>query len=367
MNGKKVLFVGFKHQRRDSILIGGGIANQRMLQMLQKLFGTDGVEEEYILDEERGRPLWSYGMAVALFPLNYHNGLTPQKVKRIVGRAQGYDYVFLSSSVLGIIAKKLRKSGYKGRIITHYHNVESIYYDAQMPRLLPGRKVVVNCAAHNDEYGCRYSDIVITLSRRDADYLARHYHRRADAIIGIAMDDHFQPVDTTVLTSRRPRCLFLGAYSVPNNEGVLFFVRQVMPHVDVEFTVVGRGMSRLQQENECMKNVNVVSDAPDLRPYIEAADFMILPVFAGSGMKVKTCESLMYGKNILGSDESFEGYELDASLVGGRCNTAEEYIERLQHFSCHPVPRFNAYSRSVYLKNHTEEAQNQIMQELFLV
>ena len=102
------------------------------------------------------------------------------------------------------------------------------------------------------------------------------------------MDDHFQPVDTTVLTSRRPRCLFLGAYSVPNNEGVLFFVRQVMPHVDVEFTVVGRGMSRLQQENECMKNVNVVSDAPDLRPYIEAADFMILPVFAGSGMKVKT-------------------------------------------------------------------------------
>ena len=28
-------------------------------------------------------------------------------------------------------------------------------------------------------------------------------------------------------------------------------------------------------------------------------------------MKVKTCEALMYGKNILGTTETFEGYELD--------------------------------------------------------
>ena len=363
---KRVLFVGFKHQQQSSILIGGGIANQRMIHTLQKLFGTDNVEQTYILDEEKGRPLWSYGLAVALFPFNYHNGITPQKVKRIVGLAQSYDYVFLSSSVLGILAKKLRESGYKGIVITHYHNVESIYYDAQMPRWLPGRQVVVNCAARNDEYGCRYSDFVVTLSQRDANYLNKHYHRQADAIIGIAMDDQFQPVDTSVLTNHRPHCLFLGAYSVPNNEGVLFFVQQVMPHVDVEFTVIGRGMSRLKKENECMSEIEVVSDAPDLRPFIEAADFMILPVFAGSGIKVKTCESLMYGKNILGSDESFEGYDLDASKVGGRCNTAEEYIERLNYFISNPVPRFNAYSRSIYLKNHTEESQNAVIKSLFL-
>ena len=47
-------------------------------------------------------------------------------------------------------------------------------------------------------------------------------------------------------------------------------------------------------------------------------------VETGSGMKVKTCEALMYGKNILGTDEAFEGYELDTARVGGRCNNAED-------------------------------------------
>ena len=360
----KVLYIGFKRQQ-ESILVGGGIANQRCLRTLQGLFGEDNVGQTYILDEARKRPLWSYALAVCLFPFNYHNGLTPSKVARIVKEAQGYDYVFLTTSVLGIIAKKLRQSGYRGKIITHYHNVESIYYDAQMPRWLPGRQIVVRCAARNDEYGCRNSDKIITLSRRDSNYFMKHYGRSADAIIGIAMPDKFLPVDESVMTAKKPKCLFLGAYSIPNNEGVLFFVEQVLPHVDVEFKVVGKDMGRLKQEHASMKDIEVVSDAPDLRPHIEEADFMILPVFAGSGMKVKTCESLMYGKNILGSDESFEGYAVDAERVGGRCNTAEEYISRLRHFIQHPVPRFNRYSRDCFLKKYSEESSRAVFCSVF--
>jgi hypothetical protein len=83
---------------------------------------------------------------------------------------------------------------------------------------------------------------------------------------------------------------------------------------------------------------------------------MILPVFAGSGMKIKTCESLMYGKNILGSDESFEGYQIDPERIGGLCNTAEEYIDRIRHLVMSPIPKFNSYAREIFLKNHSEES-----------
>ena len=41
-------------------------------------------------------------------------------------------------------------------------------------------------------------------------------------------------------------------------------------------------------------------------------------------MKVKTCEALMFGKNIIGTKEAFEGYELDYQKVGAMCNTKEE-------------------------------------------
>lgn len=361
---RRVLYIGFKKQV-NSILIGGGVANMRCLRALNDIFGTDNVCERYILDETVKRSLWSYAHAICLFPFDYHNGLTPKKVKELVDEAQNFDYVFLSTSVIAIIAKKLKENGYQGKIITHYHNVESIYYDAQVPRWLPGRQVVVRCAAHNDKYGCKYSDKVLTLSQRDSNYFEKHYGRKADAVISVAMEDKFQPVDGTIMTGKRPKCLFLGAYSIPNNEGVLFFVQKVLPHVDVEFKVVGRGMGRLKEENECMKNIEVVNDAPDLRPYIEEADFMILPVFSGSGMKIKTCESLMYGKNIIGSDESFEGYDVDTEKVGGLCNTPEDYINRINYFIQHPVPRLNKYSRECYLSKFSEESSQNVFRRVF--
>lgn len=361
---RTVLFVGFK--RHSSILIGGGIANQRCMKALRTLFGPENVGEHYILDEAEGRSLLSYAYAVPLFLFDYHNGLTPKKVRQIVTKAKGYDYVFLSTSVIGLIAKKLKEDGYQGKIITHYHNVESIYYDAQMPRWLPGRQVVVRSAAHNDEYGCKYSDKVLTLSQRDSDYLKKKYGRGADIICSVAMEDKFQPVDKHTLTGQQPTCLFIGAYSKPNNDGVLFFVNEVMPHVNVRFRVVGRNMRQLKDEHKCMKDIEVVSDALDLRPYFEDADFMILPIFSGSGMKIKTCESLMYGKNILGSDESFEGYTLDTDKVGGRCNTAAEYINRINQFAAQPIPKFNSYSRDIFLKYHSAERYNADLSTVFV-
>lgn len=351
---QRILFIGFKKQV-NSILIGGGVGNLKCLRALKEVFGESNVCERYVLDEAEKRTVWDYVKAVCLFPFDYHNGLTPKKIKSIVEEANNFEYVFINTSVIAIIAKKLKENGYQGIIITHYHNVESIYYDAQMPRWLPGRQIVVRCAAHNDEYGCKYSDKVITLSQRDTIYLEKHYGRRADAIIGVSMEDKFHPVDETILTGKRPLCLFIGAYSLPNNKGVLFFVQKVLPHVDVEFKVVGKDMGKLKKENACMKDIEVISDAPDLRPYFEEADFMILPVFDGSGMKIKTCESLMYGKNIIGSDETFEGYDLDAEKAGGRCNSAQEYIDCIKRYAASPTTRFNAYSRNIFLTQCSEK------------
>ena len=88
----------------------------------------------------------------------------------------------------------------------------------------------------------------------------------------------------------------------------------------------------------------------------EQADIMVLPIFKGSGMKVKTCDSLMYGKNIVATPEAWEGYELDCSRAGGNCETAQQFIDCINGFSANPRPRFNAYSRHVFLEKYSEES-----------
>lgn len=362
---KRALFVVFK--KYNTILEGGGIANERNIAMARRILGEDNVTVIYIHDESRKRSLWNLALSALCFPFGYFNGLLPWKVKSIVATAKAYDYVFISTSIFGILAKALKESGYGGTVIAHLHNIESIYYDSLLSKRLPGRSLVIGCAEKNDGYCCKYADKVLTLNTRDSDILSRLYGRRADVILPIAMSDRCGKItfDKEERISKRPVCLFLGSYFTANNEGITWFVKNVLPHVDIELRIVGKGMAKLKDYDSCFRDIPIVSDVPDLTPYYMSADFMILPIFSGSGMKVKTCEALMFGKNILGTDEAFEGYDIDTDRVGARCNTAEEFIHSIQQLTEKAIPRFNSYSRCIYEQQYSEDASVKRFEKIF--
>ncbi len=362
---KRALYVTFK--KYNGILDGGGMANLRNLTMARRGLGADCVDTVYLHDDSKKRSLWNLFVSALCFPFGYFNGMIPSKVAEIADKAMAYDYVFISTTVLGVLAKELRKRNYRGTIIAHFHNVESVYYDSQLPKRMPLRSLIIGCAAKNDEYCCRYADTILTLNRRDSDILYRMYGRKADIFAPIALEDKCATTefDLKATTGRRPLCLFLGSYFAANAEGITWFVKNVLPHVDIDLKIVGRGMARLKEDNDCFRDIEIVSDAPDLAPYFLSADFMILPIFSGSGMKVKTCESLMYGKNILGTDEAFEGYTLDAARVGGCCNTADDFIQCLQRYAANPLPRFNSYSRKVYEESYSDTSSLSVFRKAF--
>ena len=355
----KLLFIWYK--RSKGILEGGGQCSMRNYKMLREILGEHNVDSYYIHDEFKKKSIFDYLRGVLLFPLNYFYGLSPRRVKEIVNIAQSYDYVFIDRSVFGIIAKALKELNYQGKVITHFHNVETIYFDAIIPRYLPGRRILLNAVDKNDAYSCQYSDEIIVLNQRDELILRKKYSSvRHITRIPIALPDRGDAIQpTTGLTRKQPICLFLGSYFAPNNQGILWFVEHVLPHVNIHMKIVGRGMSKLQEESPALREIEVVSDAPDLLPYLQDADIVVLPIFSGSGMKVKTCESLMYGKNIVGTPEAFEGYDIDYSLIGGNCKTAEEFIDCIQNFTHNPRPRFNDYARQTYLQKYSLSAIKQ--------
>lgn len=362
---KRALFIIFK--KYNGILEGGGMANQRNLTMAQQILGTENVDTIYIHDESKKRSLANIFLSAVCMPFGYYNGLLPHKVKEIIKKTEDYDYVFLSTSLFGIIAKELKAANYKGTVIAHFHNVESLYYESSLSKKLPFRQIIIRCAAKNDSYCCQYADKVLTLNRRDSDILQNMYGRGADILVPIALADKCNNItfDQDSKTSDKPLCLFLGSFFAANVEGILWFIKNVLPHVNIRLQIVGKGMSKLKENSDILENIEIISDAPDLAPYFLSADFMILPIFSGSGMKVKTCESLMYGKNILGTDEAFEGYSLDTDKVGGRCNTAEDFIKCIKHFAEHPVRRFNQYSRLTYEEYYSENSSLKTFQAVF--
>lgn len=352
---KKVFFITYK--KSANILEGGGQGAKKNYDMICAEVGPENVTCYYVHDENKKAGLLDYVCGAFFTLFNYYYGLTPKRVKEIVRLSHNYDEVFIDRTLFGIIAKKLKESGYKGKIISYFHNVEKLYFDAKLPSKLPFRNIMIRCADVNDRYCCDYSDIIVTLNERDRNVIAESYGRKADYLVPVALPDRLgEEPGKNIMTSSTPLCLFLGAYFGPNNEGILWFVENVLPKVNIRMRIVGKGMAKLKAENDILKDIEVLSDVPDLAPYLNEADVMVLPIFSGSGMKVKTCESFMYGKNVIATSEAFEGYEVDYDKVGGKCDTADEFVRKLKEFESSPRPRFNVYSRQMYLEKYSNEA-----------
>lgn len=363
----KLLFIWYK--RSKGILEGGGQGSLKSFRLCQSAFGEENIDSYYIHDEYVAKKPMDYVRALWYFPAGYYYGLTPKRVDEIVDLAKKYDAVWIDRSIFGIVAKRLKEAHYQGKIYVHFHNVEKLYFDeAKLPKWLPGRRIVLKCVEKNERWCIEYVDKVIALNERDSRILETLYGRKMDFLLPVALEDKNPKADLKALTNKKLKCLSVGAYFAPNNEGILWFVKNVLPKVEVEYKIVGKGMGQLKKdEPELLKDIEVVPDAPSLAPYLEEADVMILPIFAGSGMKVKTCECLMYGKNIFGTNETFEGYEVDYKKVGGLCNTAEEFVEALQDMASNPRPRWNSYSRKVFEEKYSLQAQiirfKQLIQE----
>lgn len=352
---KRMLFIWYK--RPNAIPEGGGQCSLRNYNAMCRLLESGHVDSLYIHDDDRKRPLSAYLRFLLYMPAGYYFGLYPKRVKQIVGQAMCYDYVFIDRSVFGILAKRLKEAGYKGRIITHFHNVETVYFDARLPKVMPLRRLFMRCVDANDRYACRYADTILTLNQRDENLLRTKYQLQQSIQIPIALADKYNgEADTAATIHKQPHCLFIGSYFPANTEGIIWFVHNVLSKVDLQLTIVGKGMDRLRQEIPSSLSVCIESDVPNLAPFIESADIVVLPIFSGSGMKVKTCEALMYGKNIVGTTEAFEGYAVDYDRVGGLCNTAEEFLQTISRLAKDAFPRFNAYSRQMYLDHYSDQA-----------
>lgn len=351
----KILIVRYK--KTQSVFEGGEMASNNNYRSICQVVGAEQVETYYIHDESRRRTLMDYARGVFWFPFGYYFGLTPRRLRAIVQKAQGFDAVFVDRSVFGIVAKRLKESGYAGRVVGFYHNVEVLYFAAKYAHNALARRVVCRCADKNDRWTALHCDRTIALNERDDRELQRRYGRKADLRVPISLADRYADAQPSeALTREKPLCMFLGAYFPANVEGIEWFVREVKPQVDVQVRIVGKGMEKLKDAPWLTPDIEVVANAPDLRPLFEEADIMVLPIFKGSGMKVKTCESLMYGKHIIGTQEAWEGYELDYGRAGARCESATEFVEALHQYQRQPRPRYNAYSRQVFLEKYSESS-----------
>ncbi|HEX6707048.1 MAG TPA: glycosyltransferase [Albitalea sp.] len=109
-------------------------------------------------------------------------------------------------------------------------------------------------------------------------------------------------------------CIFVGTFvHRVNREGVLHFVQRCWPAIQravpgATFRVVGSGgWQAMQAELERHPGVQVVGAVPSMADEYRAAAFAVVPLFEGSGTKIKVLESLLFGRTLVAHAHAVRG------------------------------------------------------------
>jgi polysaccharide biosynthesis protein PslH len=163
----------------------------------------------------------------------------------------------------------------------------------------------------------RRFDLVLAVSDTDRRTLLQAYGplRNAVHVVPTGVDTrYFGDVTGPV----RPRhMVFTGSMDwLPNEDGMLYFVRDVLPLVrreepDATVAIVGRTPTPAIVKLGSEHGVEVTGRVDDVRPHMAAGAVYIVPLRIGGGTRLKIFEAMAMGKPVVSTSVGAEGLPVE--------------------------------------------------------
>jgi glycosyltransferase involved in cell wall biosynthesis len=120
----------------------------------------------------------------------------------------------------------------------------------------------------------------------------------------------------------------------PNQEGIKWFLENVWSRIieqnaTLQFNLAGKRMPQwLKEWNQ--KNVNIIGEVDDALEFIQENDVMVVPLFVGSGMRIKIIEGMAIGKPVIATKIAAEGicYKNGFDIV--IADTIDEFVSQAE-------------------------------------
>lgn len=326
---------------------GGVIEARRHYNLLTKILGQDSVYTVIIANnckrnqaQDNRKYVWQkrsqWSVVYNCLCLRVEMGKRIEEEVAEYINSLDIDAVFFEASFWWGVEKRLKP---EIKTILFMHNIEKNYaWNRVIHKSVLTLPRFFACW-YNETRMIKYSDQILCLNERDRMLIRKSYQRDVDLVLPISFEDRFLSENDGDVPQDGKNLLFVGSNFPPNYQGIVWFVKNVMPKVDGILSIVGKGMERCREELEC-KNVRVVGTVDDTAPFYEQANLVVMPIFWGDGMKVKTAEAMMYGKTIVATKEALEGYETESVEGIFECNTKEDFVATI-----HNVLREQKFSR----------------------
>lgn len=249
-----------------------------------------------------------------------------------------YEGVYLDFTKLFFVAKEAAKHDIP--IIVRVHNIERDYYhDLMMHSHSPlgAMKYIVQRQWERRTLNLAAATLFLTKDdqNRASDLYGLRDWNQNCVIIPVAVDcgrtDSSGPTVDGAL-----RILYTGSlWSEHNHDGILWFINNVWPRIGhfCELTIAGANPSpKLINEIRYQRGITLVANPSDVDVSFLESHMYILPVFWGSGMKVRIAQALSYGLPVVATDTALVGYSIMQGRHGYRANTNEEFVKSIETY-----------------------------------
>ncbi|MEW6135789.1 MAG: glycosyltransferase family 4 protein [Bacteroidota bacterium] len=230
---------------------------------------------------------------------------------------QEFDIVQLETVFMAPYIPDIRKHS-RAKIVLRAHNIEHLIWKRihDNTRWVPKKAYLRHLwkTLKNFELSTLSRvDGIAAITKKDANFF-RQYAGTVP-VIDVSFGVDLSAFPWPHHADAEPNSLFhIGSMDwIPNQEGIRWFLEEVWPIVNRERPILklylaGRNMPSWLL-NGFWPNVAVVGEVPDARQFMLSKEVMVVPLLAGSGIRIKIIEAMANGKAVVTTPVGAEGIE----------------------------------------------------------
>jgi hypothetical protein len=259
-----------------------------------------------------------------------------RNVHRIISDKE-YDYLFLDG--LHLAVPILSKKQLAHKLIYRAHNIES---DLWIKAAKEKKNIILKLMLYYQYYLIRTFEKklydlahgIAPISQEDLDEIT-NYKKRNVELVPLGLNFSY-PLDPPL--ESMTKFLFIGRLDwPPNKDGLEWVLQEVWPEVirkrpEAILKIVGSGNRDWLDKYSSLKGIQTVGFIENIKDAYRDCHFTIVPVFYGSGTRIKVLESFAMGRKLISTKMGVQGANLTREDYF-QAETKEEWITLLSKVS----------------------------------
>lgn len=157
----------------------------------------------------------------------------------------------------------------------------------------------------------------------------------------------------------------------PNEEGIRWFLSDVWPQIHNELPQVRLFLAGRKMPEDLMQlqsdGIVVEGEVPDANRFMASKQINVVPLMAGSGIRVKIIEAMALGKPVIATTIGAEGIDYTDGTDILIADTPQQFVDHIRH--CIEDPEFRktlgTNARKRIMERYTNEALTQRLVDFY--